>query len=278
MNYNDEELQKELKKLKSSHSLNPQSKESMKTVIQKHAKKKRTRSKLKRSAIWFSTAAALMIGAGLLFNTLNSTQSVMPFEDHNQTEYNDTSEESKEIPAKSGEDEGTEESTAPTSDPDASQSLTVNEEGTEPGTIMLEGMEEETTFTNYTLEPYGIKYQLTELFSSYDVNNQSVTHYNDTNSVSMKFEVVEDANLDDVVSEVQSEYSDVASETGAPAETPPGEENPFRGFGQHFSQSPQGYYIYQIDENVLVIQYEYPLEAADGMGPRLLALRESLTH
>lgn len=274
MNHNEDELQKELSKMKTSHSLDPQTKKSMKMTIQKHAKRKRKRAKLKRSAIWFSTAAALLIGAGLLFSTINSNQSVMPFEEHNQTEYNDTAEEGKEMPAEGEENEETTESAAENTDPPP---FSVSEQGTETQTVMIEGMENETTITNYTLEPYGIQYQIEEFLGNYTMNNQTVRHYSDADNAWVTLEVMEDASLDDVVSNVQTEYGSDFNYTEEPADTSQ-DENPYEGIRQHFSDPPQGYYAYQIEENVLVIQYEYVIEAGDGMGPGLQVLRDSITQ
>lgn len=268
MKLNDDELQKELKDLKTSASLDPQNKKTMKAAIRKHAKKKRKRAKLKKSAIWLSSAAALLISGVLVFNAINNNESVLPADDHDQSEYNDHSGREENVPVDNDEEEPADET------PDSPE-FSVNEQGTETQTIMLEGMEEDVTVTNYVLEPYGIQYQMGDFLGNYTVDDETVRHYSDADNAWITLEVMEDASLDDVVSDIQSDYG-VASETEEPAETPPGEENQFRGIGQHFSSPPQGYYVYQIEENVLVIQYEYLIEAGDGMGPRLLAFRESI--
>ncbi|SFB31138.1 hypothetical protein SAMN04488072_11513 [Lentibacillus halodurans] len=270
MNFNEDELQKELKELKTSVSLDPQKKESMKNAIRKHAKKKRKRKKLKQSAIWFSTAAVLFICGVLLVNTINSNQSVLPADDHDQPENKANTGDTGKEAADSGQEGDT--------DDTASQQISVSEQGTETQTIMLEGTEKETTVTNYSLEPYGIYYQMDEFLGNYTIDEGAVRHYSDDDNAWIRLEVIEDVSLDDVVSDVQSDYSGDASETEESAETPPGEENPYHGIGQHFSSPPQGYYVYQIEENVLVIQYEYVIAAGDGMGSRLQALRESISQ
>ncbi|WP_164670578.1 hypothetical protein [Virgibacillus doumboii] len=262
MNYNDDELQKELKELKASVSLDPDKKESMKAVIRKHARKKRKQKKLKQSAIWFSTAAAFFIGSILLFNSINDSQSVLPADNHNQME--NTGNESKE-PADAGDKDDT-----------TDKKISVNEQGTETQTIMLEGMEEEVTVTNYVLEPYGIQYQMEEFLGNYTVSDNKVRHYSDAETAYVTMEVIEKAKLDKVVSDLQTEYNGDYDYTEEPAETSQN-ETPYQGMRQHFAYPPQGYYAYQIDKHVIVIQYEYVTEAGDGMESRLQVLRESIS-
>jgi hypothetical protein len=270
MNLNDDELQKELKDLKTSASLDPQKKESMKMAIIKHAKKKRKQAKLKQSAIWLSTAAALLICGVLVTNIINNNQSVLPTEEHDTSEYNESTSEKAQEPADNSDD------TAETfEDSQVPEELSVTEQGTETQTIMNEGMAEDVTVTNYTIEPYGIRYQMGAFLGNYTTEDQTVRHYSDADNAWITLEVMEDAKLNDVVSETQSEYSGDFNYTEEPTATSE-DENPYQGIRQHFSDPPQGYYAYQIGENVLVIQYEYVIEAGDGMGPRLQALRESI--
>lgn len=270
MNRNDDELQKELKQLKSSVSLDPQKKESMKTAIQKHARKKRKQAKFKKSAIWLSTAAALLICSVLLTDIITNNQSVLPTEEHDTFEYSESTNERAQKPA-----ENTDDTAETLEDSQVPEKLSVTEQGAETRNLMIEGMAEEVTVTNYTLEPYGIQYQIEEFLGNYTVDDQTVRHYSDADNAWVTLEVIEDANLDDAVSDIQSEYGDDFNYTEEPADTSQ-DENPYEGIRQHFSDPPQGYYAYQIGENVLVIQYEYVIEAGYGMAPRLQALRESI--
>ncbi|WP_156291606.1 hypothetical protein [Oceanobacillus salinisoli] len=274
MNPNDEELQKELKDLKISVSMDSQKKESMKTAIRKHARKKRKRTTLKKAAIWLSTAAALLVSGVLVMNIINSNQSVLPTEEH------DTSQLSENTSEKEPADNRTEENTDTAETFDNAQEpeeLSVTEQGTENQIIMIEGMEEEVSVTNYVLEPYGIQYQMDDILGNYTVDGDTVRHYSDADNTSVSLRVVENASHDDVVSDLQSEYKGDFNYREEPAPTSQ-DENPYEGIRQHFSDPPQGYYAYQIGENVLVIQYEYVIEAGDGMGPRLQVLRESIDH
>ncbi|MFD1362624.1 hypothetical protein [Lentibacillus salinarum] len=270
MNRNEDELQKELTSLKPSVSLDPQKKESMKTAIRKHAAQKRRRTTFKRSAIWLSTAAALLISGVVVMTIINNHQSVSPTEEHDTFEYSESTNEKAQKPA-----ENTDDTAETLEDSQIPEELSVTEQGTETRNLMIEGMAEEVMVTNYTLEPYGIQYQIEEILGNYTVDDQVVRHYSDADNAWVTLEVMEDANLDNAVSNIQSEYSGDFNYTEDPADTSQ-DENPYQGIRQHFSDPPQGYYAYQIGENVLVIQYEYVIEAGDGMAPRLQALRESI--
>jgi len=266
MKHNKDDMQKELRELKTTSSLNPQDKKAMISVIRKHARKKPKRKKLKQAAIWASTAAALFLAGILVFQMIDNDQSVLPADDHEGSEHDDNT-DNKE-PADNTNEEGINN----TSD---SPGFSVTEDGTKSKTIEVEGMEEEVTVTNYMLEPYGIHYQMEEFLGNYHIENEIIRHYSDADNTWVTFEVAEGAHIDDVVPEIQSQYSGDFSYTEEPAETSQN-ENPYLGIRQHFSDPPQGYYAYQIGENVLIIKYEYIIEAGDGMGPRLQSLRESI--
>jgi len=264
MNHNEEELQKELKELKLSNSLDRQKKKSMRSAIKKHAQKKRKRKKWKKAAIWTSTAAALFLASIFVFQLIYNNPSVLPADDHNESyeEYTGDKE-----PSGHPDEEDT--NTTDSSD------FSLIEEEKEAKIIMIEGMEEEVTVTNYTIEPYGIHYQMEDFLGNYDVEDGAVRHYSDADNTWITLDVAEDAAIDDVISDIQSQYSGDFNFAEEPAETSQA-ENAYEGISQHFSDPPQGYYAYQIGENVLIIQYEYVIEASDGMGPRLQALRESI--
>jgi hypothetical protein len=125
----------------------------------------------------------------------------------------------------------------------------------------------------HSLEPYGIRYQMEEFLNHYQVDENAVRYNTEAENARIRLKVAEDAVLDVIVSELRSQYTDDFIYKEEPSETPQ-EENQYEGISQHFS----GYYAYQIGENVLIIQYEYILEASDGMGPRLQSLRESINQ
>lgn len=202
MNHNEEELKKQLRTLRTSASLDPQKKESIKRALRKHAAKRRWHGKVKQSVVWLSTAAALVIVSLILLNTINNNDSTLPADDHNQSEYNGTM-EGRENDSFDNEDI---ENNETDSNDQESQQLSVNERGNETRSIMVEGIEEEVTVTNYTLEPYGINYQLGELFSNYTVDDNKVRYYNDADNAEVTLKVVEDASLENVASDIQSAY------------------------------------------------------------------------
>ena len=70
-------------------------------------------------------------------------------------------------------------------------SLSVSEGETENGMIMIEGMAEDGSFTNYTLEPYGIHYQIEAFLGNYEVKEDSVRYYSDADNAWVRLRVEE---------------------------------------------------------------------------------------
>lgn len=269
MHTHEDELQKNLKQLQLSITIDDVNKKSMRDEIRKHAAKKQRRAKVKRSVTWFSTAAALMIFSVILLNVFADKQSTLPVKDHHQTEHNGSPD--KKDPTHKGENHNDH----PADDDDESQQLTLEEGDTETQTIIREGMEDETEVTNFVLNPYGIQFQMDEVIDHYDVRENEVEFTNSNDMVTIVMSVREDAEVEDVANEVESEYGDDFDFVDGPSETSE-DDNPYPGIKQHFSDPPQGYYVYQIGDDVFMITYEYDIEAADGMGPILQALQESI--
>lgn len=272
MSTHEDELQRNLKQLQLSVSMDDVKKKSMRDEIKKHAVKKQRRFKIKRSAMWFSTAAALMIFSVILLNTFANDQSTLPVKDHDQTEYNGSTE--NKDPSDYGEDNNDHPAH---NDNDEPEQLTIDEGDTETKTIMLEGMEEETEITNFVLKPYGIQFQMDADLNNYEVLEDEVIFATENDMATIEMSVREDAEVDDVASDIQSEYTDDFDYIEEPSETSQ-DENSYQGIEQLFSDPPQGYYVYQIGDDVFVIKYEYDVEAADGMGPILKAFRESINE
>ncbi|WP_058308424.1 hypothetical protein [Gracilibacillus massiliensis] len=281
MSHNEDELMKELKDLKSKNSLETKKKETMKMALQKHAKKKRAKSKAKQTFIWFSSAAALLICGLLVYQMINNDQITLPAEDNQQKEETGiTSDDQKESDDAEGLDDGQDENEAEGNEETANetedvspQDFKVDKVGEDTRTVMIEGMENEETIAHYRMEPYGIEYSVDTFLDKYAIEENTVRYHNDYDTeASIIMYVEENANLEEVSSNLQNEYT---GESDGPYQLPE-DDNPYLGIGQHFFDTPQGFYVYQIDENVLVIQYEYDIEAADGMNPRLEALRKSI--
>lgn len=267
-----EELERELKKLKISASMDKNKKKSMKKEIRKHAAKRRRRIKMKRSIPWISTAAAVVVFSVILLSTFTNDESTLPIKEHGQSEYSESIDSKHKEPH---ENEGEDHDDPKDNGEQDFNHIEVNEEGTETKTIMVEGMEDERTVMNYTLEPYGIKFQLAEFMDNHEVEDSEVKYYSEGENAIVTMTVKDDARLEEVASDIQSEYTEDFVYTEEPSKTSQ-EENAYQGIKQHFSDPPQGYYVYQIKDDVLVIRYEYTLEAGDGMGPSLQALRESI--
>ncbi len=285
MSHNEDELIKELKELKTNAQLDPQKKESMKMALQKHAKKKRTKSKAKQTFIWFSTAAAILICGVLVYTMINKEQITLPADDNQQNEEIGTAEEDVKEPndmeglgvedsddsdrnTTLGEEETSDEEVSP---PD----FKVDRVGEETQTIRIEGTEENTTLYNYLMEPYGIEYKVDKYFNKYAIEGNTVRHHDDQDKyASIRLYVEENEEIEQLATEFQAQYSeefDTVSEIKEPTDG----DNPYSGLTLHANNEQQGYYLYQIEDNVLVIQYEHAPAASDGMA-RLQPLIESI--
>lgn len=288
MSNHDEELIKELKKLKIKNSLDSKQRESMKMTLREHAKKKQThtkhKAKTKKTFIWFSTAAAILICSVFVYYIANNNQLSMPIADQESSEQaNDMAKDSNEAESSAlleekAEESGTEENEAKSVEEEnenageqETTAFSIEEHGEETATIMLEGTEEDTTVYNYTLEPSGISFQIDEFLNNYKVENDEVRFYSDAENAEVRLRVEEDTTVEQVLPTVQENYE---GENDATA-TQEG-ENPYSGMMQHYSDPPHGFYLYQIDNDVLITQHEYVIQAADGMQPRLALFRQSI--
>ncbi|MGN8644829.1 hypothetical protein ACTNEO_01925 [Gracilibacillus sp. HCP3S3_G5_1] len=273
MSHNEDDLIKELNKLKTNAQLDPYKKESIKKELQQHAKKKRAKSKTKHTFIWLSTAAAVLICGVLVYTMITNDQITLPADDNEQNqEVGVTSEDPQNPDEMEGIDEGeTPLENEPTNNEEADTSFSIEETGTDTTTIVIEGNEEATNVTNFLIEPYGIHYQIDELLSNYTIENNTIRHYSDENTASITLSVEEGTPIETVAEEMQTQY-DITEDP----EELPATENSYVGLMQHSTPPPQGYYLYQIDDNVLIIQYEYDIEAGDGIDPRLGLLRQSI--
>jgi hypothetical protein len=88
--------------------------------------------------------------------------------------------------------------------------------------------------------------------------------------------VIEHTSLEQAVSSLQERFESEGYEDKGELESTPLEENGLRGEMQFFTYPVKGFYAYEIDEHVLVITYQYPGEAEDGMHPLLESLRKSI--
>ncbi|MGP4038509.1 hypothetical protein ACTWP4_01165 [Gracilibacillus sp. D59] len=291
MSHNEDELIKELKDLKTNAQLDPHKKESMKMALQKHAKKKRTKSTAKQTFIWFSTAAAILVCGVLVYTMINTDQITLPADDNQSNEeIGNAGEDTKNPNDMEGlsvdETEDKDDMTIPGQDktPDkgendnedvSPQDFKVNRIGEETQTISIEGTEENTKVYKYRMEPYGIEYKVDEYFSKYAIEGTTVRYHDESDKyASIRLYVEENAMIEELATEFQAQYSEKFDNVSE-IEEPKDGNNPYSGLTFRAKNQHQGYYLYQIEDNVLVIQYEYAIEAGDGMA-RLQSLIESI--
>ncbi|WP_066190520.1 hypothetical protein [Gracilibacillus timonensis] len=268
MSRHEDDLIKELKALKTNRSLDTQKKDGMRMALQEHAAKKqkqqRRKVKVKQTFMRFSTAAAILIFGVFVYYFVSIDQLPMPSNDQESSRENEMHQEDLTMPE---EEETTDENEA---------AFSIEEQGTEIGTIMLEDSEQEETLYNYTIEPYGIDFQMREFLANYTVEGEEVHFSNDVNydSIDIRLWVAESTTIEDMIPEVQQRFGEVFDNAEEPEATT--DDNPYEGVTQSISDPPQGYYLYQIDDNVLVIQYEYGIAAADGMAAAWEVLLNSI--
>ncbi|MFD2655929.1 hypothetical protein [Gracilibacillus thailandensis] len=287
MSHNEDELIKELKELKTNAQLDPEKKDSMKKALQQHAKKKRSRSKAKHTFIWLSTAAALLACSVTVYTLINNNQITLPAGDNEQNEeIGNAGEDAKDPNDMEGlgvEDpdadiSGREEEETPEQDDHSGEGVSqqefkVDQLGEEARTISVEGTEEETTVRNYRMEPYGIEYQVDTYYGEYAIEENTVRHHDKNNYTSIWLYVEKNATIEELANEFDARYNENFDNVSEIMEPNDG-ENPYSGLTQNAGS--QKYYLYQIDENVLVIEYDQSNpEASDGSA-RLQTVIESI--
>ncbi|UOQ86770.1 hypothetical protein [Gracilibacillus salinarum] len=283
MSHNEDDLIKELKDLKSNAKINDTQKEKMKMALQKHAKKKKARSKAKHTIIWFTSAAAILLCGILVYSMINQQQPLtMPAEEHSSERSQPGENEGKDpadVTTLDEEQESEEEDTDSDEENVSPEEFKVDQVGTETTTIMLEGMESEISVQNYQMEPYGITYSIAELLDYYAIEGNKVRHHNNNSDMPISFtlSVMEDSTIDQIANNLETEYKEQYTNVNEQQEYM-NNEYPYPSIAQSIesNSSSTGYYVLQIDANVLVIEYDYPIEAGDGLGPRLEQLLQSI--
>ncbi|WP_156985153.1 hypothetical protein [Bacillus sp. A134] len=277
MNHHDKDFTKELTKLKINRSLDTEKKESMKMALNKHAEKKRAqqqrKSKVKHAFIWLSTAAVIVLCGVFIFQIINNDSVTAP--DKEQEDMYSDPDIQHDIAPVEPKDTGIVESEKRSDKEDSTSVFSIKENGTETDTILLEGMEEEVTVYNFTIEPYNIQFQMEEFLSNYETTEEEVRFYSGAENAEVRIQVAESTTIEDTIADVQESYDHKFNNAEDP-QALPADDNAYEGVTQHVSDPPEGYYLYQIDDNVLIIQYEYDIEAADGVPPRLELLRKSI--
>ncbi|MDV2583054.1 hypothetical protein [Alkalibacillus haloalkaliphilus] len=154
------------------------------------------------------------------------------------------------------------------------ESLSVKEISVDPITILIEGMEEQSEAITYELEPYGITYQMDEFLSHFEVGDDSVTYHNNNDEVlvEVKLSVVEGQTLDET-QQIMVEQHNLDDSLRDLSQF----DTTLEGYHQSVDTG-EGYFLLGIDSDVLMIEYSYPIEAGDGIWPRLELLINSINQ
>lgn len=272
MSKHDDQFLDELKGLKTMSSIDPKKKEEMRMTISKHAKKKRAQQKRKRQFVWMATAAAILL-FGIVAATMINQQNMTVDEpgtppENEQVQGQDPEEESEEEVNEEPEntpEEDLEEEEQPVEE-EENRNLEVEVEGPYEETIMIEGMEESTTVLEYHITSHQISYQMNEFLGNDVIEDDKIVHTSDAENVKITVEIINNTDLNDFASGLDGDQTPLDPE-----------ENSFEGIMHHESGDiASGYYAYQINDDVLYIQFEYIIEAGDGVEPRLEKLRQSI--
>lgn len=143
-------------------------------------------------------------------------------------------------------------------------------------TRQVEGMEQKVEVFNYEIQPFGISFQLDEVFDSVNVEDTEISFSIEEPDYEIVLEIFEETTLDEAVDHLQDMFPEDEYEHVGELEDDSNEDG-LSGKMQTFAY-PQmtGFYAYEIDDYVLAIIYEYPEEAGDGMGPLLEDLKQSI--
>src|SRR5690625_200074 len=291
MKPNDDELMGKLKELKVNRTLDPKKKESIKMTIQKHAKKKKRPSKPKSMFIWLAASAIILISGVLLYPTITD-DAVLPGDENQPSEETPTG---TDDPGNQGgaDDSGGAGDDGESDDPSDSpgenkegnedDAIQVEELGEETHEIMIEGMEETSTLHLFRLAPYEIDYEIDDILSDYVIVDDSVKHHaEDEDAASFRLSVKEDAPIEEVAQDFEKQYNEDYEDV-TEMEQPSDVDSPYSGLSQSAVDTSGdtfdsfvGYYVLQVEEDVIVVEYNYMVEAADGIAPRLQEMVESL--
>lgn len=140
----------------------------------------------------------------------------------------------------------------------------------------IEGMDEEVQVNRYQILPYRISYQIDETFGIPDIRQNELIHSAQNDEYMITLSVIEHTDLNQVITNLQEELEIEKYEEKSELESIPPGENDWSGKMQNIHDPVKGFYTYEVDDFVLAITYEYPIESGDGMYPLLESLRKSL--
>ncbi|MET3683900.1 hypothetical protein ABID56_002016 [Alkalibacillus flavidus] len=155
--------------------------------------------------------------------------------------------------------------------PDTVEQLSVEIVSVEEETIMVEGMEEQAEVTTFELNPYGIVYQMDEWLTPHRVEDGVVTHHNNAESVdvAINIRVFNDMTVNEALNQLSVDDGDFEAE-----EELANYDTSLEGI--HYYNAGEGFVAGTLGENVVVIDYHYPMEAGDGFWPRFERLLKTI--
>ncbi len=159
---------------------------------------------------------------------------------------------------------------------DKESDVDIHSSSTESVMRVIEGMSEEIHVVHYKITPYNISYQLDESFGSPEWKDNQIIYSTQNDTYQIIFEVLVHTDLEKAVTILQEEFGMDEYEEKSELENTLTEENNLKGLMQSFAYPIKGFYLYEIDNHVLAITYQYPAEGGDGMMPLLEDLRKSI--
>ena len=274
-------LTEELKELKINQSLDPDKKEAMKMTIQKHAKKKGRSPKRKNWFIWLAATAVILISGVLLYPVVIN-EAVLPADDNKPR--SESPSEKDEPGQGDPNDTGKTDDDIGTGPPDQESydEAEVEELGTESYEIEIEGMTDPSTLHLFKMEPYGIHYEIDEILSDYVIEDFTVKHHlEDEDMGFVKLTMEKNASMEDIADDFEQQYNEELEDVSVREQ--PEMDTPYSGLSQSgvdrsgdAYDSFVGYYVFQVEDDVLIIDYKYMVEAADGISPRIQDMIESI--
>ncbi|MEK4404859.1 hypothetical protein MKZ26_10595 [Sporosarcina sp. FSL K6-6792] len=166
---------------------------------------------------------------------------------------------------------------APENDENEETNMEIHTGSSETVIRNVEGMDLEIKVINYHIQPYGIAYQLDEVFGAPKMSSNQITYSTQDDDYKITLEMIEYTNLEKAVSNLQEGFETEGYEESYELKSTPVEENGLLGKIQFYGDHPmKGFIAYEIDEHALVITFQYPIEGTDAMNPLLETLRKSI--
>jgi len=149
-------------------------------------------------------------------------------------------------------------------------------------TVMVEGMEQKSKVVQYTLQPYGMQFQLDSTFAKQTVNDKSeeasfLRKMGKAGDAVVKLQTVQGKTVKQVVSELQKEFAKAGyKKSGTAFKVEAGSK--LAGQRQNYTIGKRfaAFEVYDLGKIKLIVKSDYPAEAGDGMGSIMHMLSSSI--